>query len=87
MSTTAIHGRPWVLVLGATLTYDAWLISRRHDSLSHHFARTARRRPVALSLGVGYLLAHLYGVLPGRGDAFQFLFRRLSQEPSGDRTA
>lgn len=67
----SLHERPWVLVLAGAFIYDAWLINRRDDSLSRHFALEARRRPIAVTAGVAYLLAHLYGVLPARADAFR----------------
>lgn len=77
-----VHGRPWAIVLAAVLTYDAWLIRYERDSLSCHFARAARRRPAALSLSVGYLLAHLYGVLPEQGDVFQQAFKQIRKKES-----
>lgn len=66
-----MHERPWAVVVAATLAYDVWLIRRRNDSLSRHFAAAARRRPITTSVALCYLLAHLYGVLPARGDAFR----------------
>lgn len=64
---------PWVVVVGGALAYDVILMARGHDALSTVFRRAAREHPVALTLGVGYLLGHLYGFLPGRSDAFRGL--------------
>ena len=64
---------PWTLTLAAIFAYDTYLIRRHGDSLSRRFSAAARREPLTVSVGVAYLLAHLYGVLPVRADAFRFV--------------
>jgi hypothetical protein len=64
--------RPWLYVFAGIFAYDAYLIRRHDDSLSRQFAAAARAEPLAVTAGVAYLLAHLYGVLPVRADAFRF---------------
>lgn len=68
----SIHDRPWHVVVGATLAYDAWLIRYRGDSLSRHFAQALMERPVRTAVGIGYLGAHLCCILPSRVDLFLY---------------
>lgn len=58
----------WLLVFAVVSAIDIRAGLTGRPTLSCTFRDTARQHPVAVTAATGYLLAHLYGVLPREAD-------------------
>lgn len=79
---TSDHHKPklsnWIPLVVTIVAYDSWLMVTGRSSLSSSFRTTSRDHPILLTLGVSYLLGHLYGLLPGQSDALSQLAEALA---------
>lgn len=70
--------RAWVQMAAFIAVWDATCPSGQ--TLSEGFRGYARHRPLLTTTVVGYLLAHLYGILPQRYDVLHRLAGLLPKD-------
>lgn len=60
--------RGWLGIAAFVATYDAWAAATNRPTLSREFREASRIRPAVFIGGTGYMVAHLFGLVPQRID-------------------
>lgn len=60
--------RGWLGIAAFVAAYDAWAAVTERPTLSREFREASRLRPAIFIGGTGYMVAHLFGLVPQRID-------------------
>ena len=60
--------RGWLGIAAFVAAYDAWAAATNRPTLSREFREASRVRPAVFIGSTGYMVAHLFGLVPQRID-------------------